>query len=145
MKPPFEKAFGDGWSVLERVLRRKLQTHKAAVESSSPLKRELHSAFTRSLKQLQGSRFCAVSTDVFETHRSIIVRILLPEQVSPRSVKCLLESNRVTISGIPGKKQKILSLPAPVSSKRPKQLYRDGILELRMTKAVPTGAKKKTR
>lgn len=145
MKPPFEKAFGDGWSVFERVVRRKLAAHKHRQESASPVKKELRGALDRSLQQLQLSRFSGISADVFETHRSVIVRILLPEEAVPRSVRCTLSCSRITISGVPGKKPKTVSLPAPVSSKRPKRLYRDGILELHFTKESESKPKKKTR
>lgn len=110
MNERFEKAFGEGWSVFEHVVRNRLASLKG---SRRTLPRELYGAMDRSLKQLHVSRFSGISADLFETHRSVIVRVLLPEQVSPRSVKLTLEEMRLIISGIPGKRQKVLRLPSP--------------------------------
>ncbi|MDQ1910087.1 Hsp20/alpha crystallin family protein [Paenibacillus sp. GD4] len=140
MNERFEKAFGEGWSVFEHVVRKRLASLKGSRE---PVRRELHGAMDRSLRQLQVSRFSGISADLFETHRSIIVRVLLPEQVSPRSVKLTLDEMKLMISGIPGKRQKILRLPSPVLSKRPRKQFRDGILEIRLQKPAAGQERKK--
>ncbi len=71
--------------------------------------------------------------DVVETHRSIILRLHVPEDISPHEVRMSLDAHLVRIALPSGDKQDI-TLKKPVNPKRATARYKNRILELIMPK-----------
>ena len=69
--------------------------------------------------------------DVFETHRSVIVRIRLPADLDPRELEMAISCHKLRIKLPSGQKQ-MIALPKAVNPKRVRTTFRDGILELRL-------------
>lgn len=76
-----------------------------------------------------------LETEVFETHRNVIVRIRIPAQVNPRNLQLFANSSKVKIEG-PGKNVQFVRLPALVHSNSSKAEYQDGILQLQLRKKM---------
>jgi len=74
-----------------------------------------------------------LSCDIFETHRSVIVRIRVPEGVNPRELDVAISSHKVRIKQPSGEKR-VIALPRAVNPRRARSMYKDGILELRLPK-----------
>jgi HSP20 family molecular chaperone IbpA len=124
-----ERAFGRGWQTFEQIMRKSL----AAMKAEEKVHRSVLHVVEHSLKQMRTSRFSALPIDVLETHRSVIVRVLLPDHVSPDLVHLRNDGQRLHISGIPDKKKETVRLPVHVR-KRYKTLFNEGILEISMRK-----------
>lgn len=73
--------------------------------------------------------------DLFETHRNLIVRARLPEDVSPNDVRTSVNRRKVRIEWSKGKKQDIV-LEQRIDPTRTRAKYKDGILELHMPKLL---------
>ena len=69
--------------------------------------------------------------DVFETHRSVIVRIRLPADIHPRELDMAISCHKVRIK-LPSGEQQVIALPRAVNPKRARATFREGVLELRM-------------
>lgn len=69
--------------------------------------------------------------DVFETHRSVIVRIRLPSDIHPRELDTAISCHKVRIR-LPSGETQVIALPRAVNPKRARALFRNGILELRL-------------
>jgi HSP20 family molecular chaperone IbpA len=125
----FEKAFRDGWKSFENVVRKNLKrlkehnTHHPAQDMAET-----------SLKKLYASRFSGITADIFETHKSVVARILLPEGMNPHSINITHDRSRLYISGVPGKRDEVFALPEQVRRKRSKAIYSSGVVEVWMKK-----------
>lgn len=75
----------------------------------------------------------SLSYDLFETHRSVIIRLHIPKDVSPHKVRASVNRRKVRIELPSGKRQEI-RLEKPVNPKRSHAVYKEGILEVRMPK-----------
>lgn len=77
----------------------------------------------------------AVDSDVFETHKSVIVRVTVPKAVNPNLIRVWINTHHVRIEGIPDTRQKhTIALPAPVLAKSGRAVFKDGVLEIRIPK-----------
>ncbi|WP_274363484.1 Hsp20/alpha crystallin family protein [Paenibacillus thermotolerans] len=74
-----------------------------------------------------------LSYDLFETHRSVILRLNIPKNMSPHEVKASVNRRKVRIELPSGKLQEI-KLEKPVNPKRSQAVYKEGVLEVRMPK-----------
>ncbi len=136
MNEDFDKKFREGWSLFESKLRNKLREWKLEAQRNEPptVNPQLREFLENALKQFQGARFSGLSYHVFETHRSVFVRLALPEEVSPHLARIVAEKNRLHISGIPGKAEETIILPVPVLSQKGRAVFKDGILEIALAK-----------
>lgn len=76
-----------------------------------------------------------LQADVFETHRSVIVRMNIPKSVNPRALQLFISTSKLRIEGLPGGKKQTISLPAPVLIQRTSVKYKDSVLEVRARKS----------
>lgn len=92
----------------------------------------------KSLQHIETSRFSGLTYDLFETHRSVVIRLLLPHNTDPRHV--VIENKRagIRISGVPGKNSEMIHLPAPVMKRSGKAALVGRILEIRLMKRKKT-------
>lgn len=101
------------------------KTIKQYMPKSLPFKNGLMSLFSRSLDY-----------DLFETHRSLFVRIRLPDDVSADSVR--FYANRRKLKLISADQSEEIPLPCDVNASRAIARYDDGILEIRLPKQSGT-------
>ena len=85
------------------------------------------------IKELLPNSLMNINYNLFETHRSIFVRIRLPNKTSPKAVKLSVNSRRLKIS-LNGKSEVVL-LPHDVDADQCTATFKDGILELRLPKS----------
>jgi HSP20 family molecular chaperone IbpA len=74
-----------------------------------------------------------LQTEVFETHRNVIVKIRIPAHIQPRALQLFANSHQLKIEG-PGQNVQYVRLPAAVQSQSSKAHFRDGILQLQLRK-----------
>lgn len=72
---------------------------------------------------------------VFEMHDYVVVRVNIDVSVHVRDLKIYHTSNQLTIEGNPNQHDKqVISLPSLVQHKGTKAIFRNHILEIKMTK-----------
>lgn len=76
-----------------------------------------------------------LQTEVFETHRNVIVKIRIPSHIQPRALQLFANSHQLKIEG-PGQNVQYVRLPAAVHSHSSKAEFRDGILQLQLRKKI---------
>ncbi|WP_127586091.1 Hsp20/alpha crystallin family protein [Paenibacillus koleovorans] len=76
-----------------------------------------------------------LETEVFETHRSVIVRIMLPSGINPRQLQLYVSSQKLRIEG-PEQLVQNVKLPVPVQPHLNKAEFRDGILQVQLRKQI---------
>lgn len=124
--------FRAGWKSFEKMLRNKLSSMQNAPPGSDDY--NWGRLIQDSLDGLERIKVSALTTDVFETHRSVIVRIHLPPVAWQCKPSIIVGNKHVTVSGIPGKTEQTISLPERVTPRRSKAELFNGILEIRLRK-----------
>lgn len=81
----------------------------------------------------QGQQPQSLQTEVFETHRSVIVKIPVPDELLLRKLQLFANSQKLKIEG-PGQNVQYVRLPAIVQSNTSKAEFRDGTLQIQMRK-----------
>lgn len=71
--------------------------------------------------------------NLYETEKEMIVRIHVASHCDPKRIKVWAEVNHIVLAGI-GRKRRMIQLPNKVSWERSKAYYREGMLELRLSK-----------
>ncbi len=74
-----------------------------------------------------------LQTEVFETHRNVIVKLMVPNHVQPRNLQLFVNSSKLKIEGH-GQRTQFVRLPTPVQPQYSKAEYRDGILQIQLRK-----------
>ncbi|MDF2669963.1 MAG: HSP20-like chaperone protein [Paenibacillus sp.] len=74
-----------------------------------------------------------LQTEVFETHRNVIVKLHIPSHINPRNIQLFVNSQQLKIEG-PGQNNQLVRLPSPVQSQYSKAEYRDDILQVQLRK-----------
>ncbi len=73
---------------------------------------------------------------LYETHKSIIVHIKLPNSLNPELLRVYAGAASIRIEGFPDKVEKKVRLPCEVKRNGIRSSYKDGILEVRMIKLL---------
>ncbi|MEK8129793.1 Hsp20/alpha crystallin family protein [Paenibacillus filicis] len=73
-------------------------------------------------------------TEVFDTHRNIIVKVHIPDKAQARKIRVLLNVSTLRLEGLPQDKSQMVRLPSLVNASSCKAVYRNGILQLHMRK-----------
>ncbi|CAG5091821.1 MAG: hypothetical protein C6W55_02235 [Thermobacillus sp.] len=129
----FEKAMLEAFPFLPKDFTR------AGIVDSSWLSDVVQNSINRFIDQEMKSKFpnsvfgSALNYDTFETHRSVIVRLRLPEDLNPRELEMSISCHKVRIKLPSGVKQEI-PLPKAVSPRKARTTFKGGILELRLPK-----------
>lgn len=135
---------GGVWNQIEQFINDKLSSMSQAGNAASPflqqpdwvqnVVRDVLSRATggrgRADSRNSGASAPTVSTEVFETHRQVIVKIKLPPKEDPRALQVLVRSDRIKLLGLPGGDPKFIPLPAPVVPRSARARYREGTLEV---------------
>lgn len=112
---------------------------KTGIADSNWLSDVVQKTVNRYIEQEMKSKFPysvfgrSIGYDLFETHRSVILRLRLPEGMNPREPELSISSHKVRIRLPSGEKQ-VIPLPKAVNPRQARTTYRDGILELRLPK-----------
>ena len=140
-----DQRFRSGWKSFEGMIRRKLQEMR-----QTPGEYEWDRLMRESLAFLEKHRASGYTWACFETFKSVIVRVTLPLDGEDKLPRVHLEERRLTLTGIPGKLDETIELPAAIVPKKPRAVYADGVVEIRLrkrsavrpTRAVRCSAKK---
>lgn len=92
----------------------------------------------------QGGGFfdTTLRSDVFETHRSVIARVRIPANIDPYALRASAEPHLLKIEGLPDGKKMNIRLPAMVKTQGTRANFKNGVLEIRMTKEDYSGKMK---
>ncbi len=71
---------------------------------------------------------------LYETHKSVFIRIPLPHSLDPQLLRVYVGPTSLRIEGFPDHIEKKVQLPCEVNKVGIRSTYKDGILEIRMTK-----------
>ncbi|RKN86400.1 Hsp20/alpha crystallin family protein [Paenibacillus ginsengarvi] len=80
------------------------------------------------------SKTSSFTYNVFETHRSLIVRIRLSSETNPRTVRIVASTTEVKVTGLPDGEDKTVKLPMPVRIDGAKALCKKQIIEITLPK-----------
>ncbi|WP_438447785.1 Hsp20/alpha crystallin family protein [Gorillibacterium sp. sgz5001074] len=72
---------------------------------------------------------------LFETHTSVIVRVEIPAEVHIRNVRVYASDYQLKLEQDPSRKKLYIRLPHAVDHASVKAVYKDRVLEIRLTKA----------
>ncbi|TLS53619.1 hypothetical protein FE782_04930 [Paenibacillus antri] len=75
-----------------------------------------------------------LSYELFQTHRHIIVRFVVPERIKPRQLRVYAAVQRLRIEGLPNGAKQTVALPALVYSDTARALFKDGVLQVKLMK-----------
>ncbi|MFC5450768.1 Hsp20/alpha crystallin family protein [Paenibacillus aestuarii] len=81
------------------------------------------------------SRAGSTSTETFETHEHVIVKVKLPKDEDPRAMRVFVKSNQIKITGYLSGKKKTVKLPTLVLPRSTRVTYKQRILEIRVRKS----------
>lgn len=124
--------FRSGWKSFENAVRGALATMREAPSERGEY--EWDRLLRESLAYLERHRASGYTWDCFETFRSVVVRVTLPADYRGRLPNVQLDGRELTLTGLPGKLDEKVTLPAAVSPRRVKADYADGVLEIRLRK-----------
>lgn len=72
--------------------------------------------------------------NIFETQRSVIVRVNIPKETNPKDIRIYLGLDHVRLEGLPSSRSKIIRLPSNVGIRGSRAKFKEGLLEIRMPK-----------
>ncbi len=127
-----DRRFRNGWKSFEGMIRRKLQAMRQSPTTSNEY--EWDRLMRESLAFLEKHRASGYTWDCFETFKSVIVRVTLPLDGDGKLPRVHLEERRLILTGIPGKLDETIELPAAIIPRKPKAAYADGVVEIRLRK-----------
>lgn len=135
--------FRQGWKTFEGVIRRKLH----AMRRSAPVRYEYEwdRLMRESLAFLERHRASGYTWECFETFKSVIVRVTLPLDGEGKLPRLHLDERTLTLTGIPGKLDETIELPAAIVPKKPRAVYADGVVEVRLRKQAAVKATRHVR
>ncbi|WP_281887995.1 Hsp20/alpha crystallin family protein [Paenibacillus sp. YYML68] len=73
-------------------------------------------------------------TELFETHKSVIAKIHVPDKAEARKIRVLVNMSVLRLDGLPDNRSQTLRLPSLVMPGTCKAVYKNGILQLHMRK-----------
>lgn len=73
------------------------------------------------------------SSQTFETHQYVIVKLTIPSHIDPGTLLVLTGTNQVKIEGL-ASSVTIIKLPCPIVQNSARATYKDGVLQIKMRK-----------
>ncbi|WP_068776897.1 Hsp20/alpha crystallin family protein [Paenibacillus sp. FJAT-26967] len=74
------------------------------------------------------------TSDVFETHTHVFIRVKIPKREDPYSLQVLVKTSHVKILGLIDEPKKTIKMPSPVNPKTAKARYRENVLQIQVRK-----------
>lgn len=131
------------WAIFEELMTRAFPFLKDGLKldrimpDPAPVGKLVEEALNRSFKGAftsgMASRPGRLHYEWFETHRSLIIRVRLPEDLYPDQLRTLVSKRKLRLEWPDGKRQDI-NLAKPVSPGRSRARHKHGILEIIMPK-----------
>lgn len=87
------------------------------------------------------SKYSAITCNLFETHRSLIVRVRLSMDAEPKNTRIFVSPNEVNVIGLPGGEERTVKLPTPVRVDGAKAVCKNRIVEITLPKEEEVIAK----
>ncbi|WP_309120451.1 Hsp20/alpha crystallin family protein [Paenibacillus sp.] len=75
-----------------------------------------------------------LSYELFQTHRHIIVRFVVPERIKARQLRVYAAVQRLRVEGLPNGGKQTVALPALVYADTARALFKDGVLQIKLMK-----------
>jgi hypothetical protein len=76
----------------------------------------------------------SLNPQLFEIHGFVVIRTVVPEEVSEQDIKVLITTSHVTIKGDPSGNDHILPLPQGAKKEGATAAFKDRVLEIRIPK-----------
>jgi len=138
MKSKKESNSSDPWASMNRFFNGAFPFSGSPIptdlmKNSEWLERMAQETFTQSNPTPSQSKEL-YSHNIFETHRSVIVRIQLPQSVNPEFLRVYVGPTSARVEGLSNPAEKKVQLPCEVNRVGIRSSYKDGILEIRMKK-----------
>lgn len=77
-----------------------------------------------------------LTTQIFETHGYIVVRIRIPKQAPLASIQVWMNAHHIRLEGMPGGAKQMIHLPKMVEADGARAVFRERTLEIRAPKAA---------
>lgn len=86
--------------------------------------------------QTPTSPLSPVSYNIFETHHFVLVKILVPSHIEPKTLSLHVSPIELLVHGLPRNEETAIRLPALVRQNGSKAVYKDRVLEVRLPKEL---------
>ena len=73
-------------------------------------------------------------SEVFDTHKNVIVKVHIPDRAQARKIRILLNANVLRLEGLPDNNSQTIKLNSLVIPSSCKAVYKNGVLQLHMRK-----------
>ncbi|TLS50153.1 hypothetical protein FE782_20990 [Paenibacillus antri] len=127
-----DRRFRNGWKSFEGMIRRKIQSVRNSPSARNEY--EWDRLMGEALAYLERHRASGYTWECFETFKSVIVRVTMPSDGADKLPRLRLDDRTLTLTGIPGKLDETIELPAAVVPRKPRAEYADGVVEIRLRK-----------
>lgn len=136
MKTKNQSQGSDPWANMERLFNGGFPFSESFLPSNTMMnpgwiERIVQEAFTPSISTESNELY---NHTIFETHKSVIVRILLPNSVNPELLRVYVGATSLRVEGFPNRTEKNVQLPCEVNRVGIRSSFKDGILEIRTMK-----------
>jgi HSP20 family molecular chaperone IbpA len=75
-------------------------------------------------------------SDVFETLKSVIVKVPIPDNMNPSEIQVFIKSDQVKLEGLPDRKSTVIKLPCMVIPKSGIVRFKRGVLQISIRKRM---------
>jgi HSP20 family molecular chaperone IbpA len=74
--------------------------------------------------------------EVFETLKSVIVKVPIPDNMNPSEIQVFIKSDQVKLEGLPDRKSTVIKLPCMVIPKSGIVRFKRGVLQISIRKRM---------
>ncbi|MEX2414956.1 MAG: Hsp20/alpha crystallin family protein [Paenibacillaceae bacterium] len=136
MKAKKQSQSPDPWAAMERLFNGGFPFSGLSLPADLMMKPEwfehvVQEALTQPLPSQSKELY---THNIFETHKSVIVRIQLPNSLNPELLRVYVRAASLRVEGFPNQTEKKVQLPCEVNTVGIRSSFKDGILEIRMVK-----------
>lgn len=136
MKTQKQSQSSNPWATMEQLFDGGFPFTKSSLPTNTTmnsewLERVVQDALTQNMPTASKELY---PHTLFETHKSVIVRIQLPNSVNPDLLRVYVGASSLRVEGLPGLLEKKVLLPCEVNRIGIRSSFKDGILETRMIK-----------
>jgi HSP20 family molecular chaperone IbpA len=82
----------------------------------------------------------SLNPQLFEIHGFVVIRTIIPDDVSEKDIKVLIASSHVTIKGDPSGNEHIIPLPQGSKKEGAVAAFKNRILEIKIPREIETEA-----
>ena len=140
MKPKKTTTNPDPWQAIDRFFDGQFPFNKNSLlfdpqmKDSTWIDHIVQEAFMQSMPSKTVSSSIPLTHQLFETHKSVIVKVQVPKSVNVHDIRLYVGATSLRIEGLPNQEHKKIQLPCEVKSTGIRSSFKDHVLEVRMVK-----------